>query len=591
MSLPGDKRRIQTAVLGSAASEEPLILPLEAIELDAFRRQHAADTFWCGLLLGGCGDQLTTKLYTDRVCHFAHFPDPTGLHVCERRARDVSSADHLYVKSAATAWLLDHDHQGAVHLREPLGSVVDIAFEHQDRGLRLHLDAAVAPVWDDDLIEPVLGTTVPVDVDTLVRRRYVHRVRLDSAGTSRRVRIGTQAPARDTEWFSLDECHMSPDGFRTPAVEEILAAAKRTAWTPFQPMYTRQPTAAQYLEGALKSGSMTIVRSECRTVEAGGPYEGAEARAVAGLLEQARLWLEQQEQLRTDLFGRLAQALSDGEAEAVKSLLTQVNFKAARERTAEQHEIAARAAAFLKDVKRRAAQTAREARLQPTYHTRPRPVRAEPIRNDRARAAHARMSRILSDLGRTADQLPDRELRYQVFTLAKEADAAGAHVTPGQRKAVDRWLARAERQQPVPGNTPAESSASSRSRGGADRQIPSPRRLPPAALTDLAAGMRGALKKAARERSATSWSKLSRVLDSTLLHPDDQIQVLLRVEDGTAADEPLLSSLLAVTDTNRPALYRELASRLGRQVPAPASEAHAHWQTEVLRLQQQFRYR
>ncbi|MFJ2781205.1 MULTISPECIES: hypothetical protein [unclassified Kitasatospora] len=66
-----------------------------------------------------------------------NFPDPTGQHVCERRARDVASADHLYVKSAAIAWLLDQDHQGAVHLREPLGSVVDIAWEHGTRGLRL----------------------------------------------------------------------------------------------------------------------------------------------------------------------------------------------------------------------------------------------------------------------------------------------------------------------------------------------------------------------------------------------------------------------------------------------------------------------
>ncbi|MET9388506.1 DUF721 domain-containing protein [Streptomyces sp. NPDC002928] len=64
----GDRRQIQTAVLGSADSEEPLMLPLEAIELDAFRRRHEYDTFWCGLLLGGCGVQLTTKLYTDRVC-------------------------------------------------------------------------------------------------------------------------------------------------------------------------------------------------------------------------------------------------------------------------------------------------------------------------------------------------------------------------------------------------------------------------------------------------------------------------------------------------------------------------------------------
>jgi hypothetical protein len=57
VGVGGGKRLIQTAVLGSAESEEPLLLPLEAIELDAFRRRHAADTFWCGLLLGGCGAQ------------------------------------------------------------------------------------------------------------------------------------------------------------------------------------------------------------------------------------------------------------------------------------------------------------------------------------------------------------------------------------------------------------------------------------------------------------------------------------------------------------------------------------------------------
>jgi hypothetical protein len=68
-----DRRRIQTAVLGGADSEEPLMLPLEAIEPDAFRQRHEHDAFWCGLLLGGCGLQLISKLYTDRVCHFAHY--------------------------------------------------------------------------------------------------------------------------------------------------------------------------------------------------------------------------------------------------------------------------------------------------------------------------------------------------------------------------------------------------------------------------------------------------------------------------------------------------------------------------------------
>ncbi|WP_265584728.1 hypothetical protein [Streptomyces justiciae] len=40
------------------------MLPLEAIELDPFRRRREQDTFWCGLPLGGCGLQLTSKLCT-----------------------------------------------------------------------------------------------------------------------------------------------------------------------------------------------------------------------------------------------------------------------------------------------------------------------------------------------------------------------------------------------------------------------------------------------------------------------------------------------------------------------------------------------
>jgi hypothetical protein len=49
------------------------MLPLEAIELDAFRHRHEQDTFWCGLLLGGRGLQLTTKLYTDRGCSLSGY--------------------------------------------------------------------------------------------------------------------------------------------------------------------------------------------------------------------------------------------------------------------------------------------------------------------------------------------------------------------------------------------------------------------------------------------------------------------------------------------------------------------------------------
>ncbi|MGI5143561.1 MULTISPECIES: hypothetical protein [unclassified Streptomyces] len=65
MGAKGDTRRIQTAVLGHRESDEPLVLPLEAFELDVFRHLYRGATFWCGVLLGGCGGRLTTKLYTD----------------------------------------------------------------------------------------------------------------------------------------------------------------------------------------------------------------------------------------------------------------------------------------------------------------------------------------------------------------------------------------------------------------------------------------------------------------------------------------------------------------------------------------------
>ncbi|MGG7568948.1 hypothetical protein [Streptomyces sirii] len=129
------------------------MLPLEAIELDAFRHQHQHDTFWCGLLLGGCGGQLNTKLYTDRVCHFAHNPGPADQpHVCGRRSRGVASADHLYVKSAAASWLEGRGEQSRFDYARPggapVGSVVDIWW--QRGALRVHLDSAVDLVWDED---------------------------------------------------------------------------------------------------------------------------------------------------------------------------------------------------------------------------------------------------------------------------------------------------------------------------------------------------------------------------------------------------------------------------------------------------------
>jgi hypothetical protein len=82
------------------------------------------------------------------------------------------------VKAAADALLRNRGEQAGFEFAQPdgapIGSVVDIRLAHG--ALRVHLDQAVAPVWDDGL-DPVLGLSVPVDRDTLVRRWYVHRPR------------------------------------------------------------------------------------------------------------------------------------------------------------------------------------------------------------------------------------------------------------------------------------------------------------------------------------------------------------------------------------------------------------------------------
>ena len=222
-----DRRQIQTAVLGAVDSQEPLVLPLEAIELDAFRKQYEGQTFWCGSWLGGCGRQLTTKLYVDRVCHFAHHPDPdTTRPPCARRARDVTSADHLYVKAAAEGLLRAQDMSGKVVCSQPgpelapPGSVVQLRLG-DGAGLTIHMNAAVRPDWDTQTVARiVVEAGVLLDRATLQRLPYVHRIRCDSQGTSRRVLIGTET-ARGTQWFTPEECSLGPAGLVTPALDDL----------------------------------------------------------------------------------------------------------------------------------------------------------------------------------------------------------------------------------------------------------------------------------------------------------------------------------------------------------------------------------
>ncbi|MFI1226089.1 MULTISPECIES: hypothetical protein [unclassified Streptomyces] len=437
-----DRRQIQTAVLSRADSEEPLVLPLEAIELNAFRNLHEHDSFWCGLLLGGCGGQLTTKLYTDRVCHFAHHPGPDGQpHICGRRARGVSSADHLYVKSAAAAWLRNRGEEADISFAQPngapVGSLVDITSRH--RRLHVHLDQAVKPEWDDDGIEPVLGMSVPVDRDTLIRRWYVHRIRLDSEGTARRVQIGTEAFARPTEWFALDTCTMTERGLSTPAVEKIIrsrTSKPAPAWTPGRTDKVPDiELREQDLDGesqaqdllrdlavARRGEAIVVVARLCDQI-AGvtGVKEETQAQLAAAVAD-TRHWLEQQAEVRHSLLADLDAAVAAGHTPRVRTLLTHVNMTAIPDRTEEEIRVVGTAADHLASV---------------------------------ASAAAERVHALLEDLRSLPRNLAADRLRPQVQQLIQAAAEAGRLLGPRQEIQIATWKARAGLDKPAPARTAA----------------------------------------------------------------------------------------------------------------------------------------
>ncbi|WP_037827062.1 hypothetical protein [Streptomyces sp. NRRL B-1347] len=456
--MQADKRQIQTAVLGSADSEEPLVLPLEAIELGAFRQRHEGDTFWCGILLGGCGLQLTTKLYTDRVCHFAHHPGPDGhLHVCGRRARGISSADHLYVKAAAAAWLHRRCEQAGFEFARPegapIGSVVDIQLPRRGRRLRVHLDQVVPPVWDGPS-EPVLGLSVPVDRSTLIQRWYVHRIRLDSQGTARHVRIGTEAFARPTEWFTLDECEMTERGLSTPAVERIIRSrstpppTRRALGNGRKAPDSRAQAQAllRRLGEARTVGAVVVVNRVSSTLTAMDGVDQGTRTQIDAALEDAKVWLEEQAELRRQMFSRLGDAVSEGNAQEAGGLLVRVNAIAAHDRTDAENQTAGAAAEFLAALVREQEEAARKLNAEAEAEAE---ARRRKVRKKMDAAQQVRVS--LRALRRQRRSMPQADKRRLVAELAEVASVAGDQLTPSETSQINTWKARVERERaPAP---------------------------------------------------------------------------------------------------------------------------------------------
>ncbi|WP_225794493.1 hypothetical protein [Streptomyces aculeolatus] len=586
-------------MVGDEHSDVPVLLPTEAIELDVFRRAHAHDTFWCGLLLGGCGAQLAHKLYVDRLCHFQHYPQARGApHACRRPKVGESSADHLYVKSAMTQSLLEHGRAGRFAFPPPIGSLLDVDLE-DGITLRVHMDQAVPPNWADGRI-PVLGPGVIPDPGAFSRCPYVYRVRCESDGASRRVWIGTQSLAHPTEWVPVADCAWTDDGLITPAATEILRQRPPTADA--APAATARRSGAlpksvirfiRGLETAQRSGTVEHVRRLCDGSGAFLESLGATARTEAEVaLQEARTWLAGHEDYQRRVFADLAKAVTEKRAFDVRSQLPSAATLTRRGASASEQRVLAAARAFLREQNRLpdprsglpvlkslpGSPCSKRTRSQPRKVPQPQAAAKEQnsarMQRRERRAAVRRARSILQRLDqrfhRSADER--RELAQELETVVK---AAGDWLSADERREARSWIGKVS-QPKKPGCEPQARSE-----------------LGPDVLESAAAAVRGALKKAAREQTTTSWARLTQQLGSALpqMTLADRIQVLTLVDQATPADQALLSSLVAAGDPNMTTPYREVARSLGLEVPAAEDDLRDVLEADVQQVHYHWRHR
>ncbi|MFB7086094.1 hypothetical protein [Streptomyces sp. NPDC056296] len=108
----------------------------------------------------------------------------------------------------------------------------------------------------------------------------------------------------------------------------------------------------------------------------------------------------------------------------------------------------------------------------------------------------------------------------------------------------------------------------------------------------LADRVRTLLQDLARAGTTVTWGDLRRRMGGALLflHPDDQGELLMVVDQDAPADDPLLSALVAAADLSPHGLYRHIRFSRGRERVLDESR-EMHWRMEVFGLFQLWRHR
>ncbi|MFF2573551.1 hypothetical protein [Streptomyces sp. NPDC058084] len=589
LAMGFDTRQVQTAVLASPDSDEAVLCPTEVDELEAFLTEYRDETFWCGILLRGCGGRLMARRGNEaRVSHFAHYPDPLGLlPPCGRRTHGAGGADHLYVKSATKTWLHQQGHDPRYHFIDrddaPVGSVVDV--DLNGRMLRFHMDPSVPPDWEaDHLGELILGPGVRISPDRLARRGYINRVKFVSDGSTRVLEFGTEVPREGTHWgFSVTDCEITADGrLKTPVVAKLELSEAQRASVPASPTATTAPanfsapeptdTHVPHQIGTLIRRLHTAIRekktSAVRRLRQDAAHElpRCEGAALAHLqreVDYAVRWLTAQDSVREVLFTRLKDATQSRDVKTAGSLLRQVQQLLSRDEPPTSAEKVTLAAAEKLTAAPAPKPKLRQARPVPNINT----------AREKRRARRQALGQARSLIGRLrVKSLPATERLHLIKELAPHAETAGDWLSARERRDVEMWRSELTIGENGKNNFDSAVPGPAQSRTGTG--WPGEPQLTEEALLSAAAAVRGALKKAAREQCTTRWSRLRTQLGSALprMTVADKIQVLILVDQATPTDEALLASLLAAGDSEFAPHYRSIAHALGLETPTDDAE-------------------
>jgi hypothetical protein len=239
-----DTRKVQTAVLRAPESLQPIAMPFERIDAILLRDRYAHEGFFCGEWLGGCGRKLYTRIGPIRIPHFAHTPENQDPISCRRAETDEKSADHLYIRRDLSTWMerqgrqigqitidgrlpmeggyctgltipIDKGGILAVSIRNGFGRDAKDEWQARNRELRR----------SSQQIDWLFMERLPVDY-VYDEQGYVFRVRCETVGLDRTVKIGTQTRGHIPRWSDLSECKITDHGLWTPHVEEARKRSK-----------------------------------------------------------------------------------------------------------------------------------------------------------------------------------------------------------------------------------------------------------------------------------------------------------------------------------------------------------------------------